>query len=76
MVNGADREPGQITAAVSPNRLSVSARTDAQTVLVLLKSIVMPDQPMKVLAFGSYAGGRRDRAIVEVDRGQAPRASR
>jgi hypothetical protein len=39
IVNGADREPGQITAVVNPSRCNVSANTEAQTVFVLRKSI-------------------------------------
>jgi hypothetical protein len=33
IVNGADREPGQITAVVNPSRCNVSANTEAQTCL-------------------------------------------
>jgi hypothetical protein len=39
MVRGVERDPGQITAVVNPNRCNVSTRMEAQTVLVLRKSM-------------------------------------
>ena len=41
IVNGADREPGQMTAVVNPNRCKVSANIEAQRVFVLRKSIII-----------------------------------
>ena len=41
MVSGADREPGQITAVVSPSRCNVSARMEAQRVFVFRKSSIL-----------------------------------
>ena len=41
IVNGADREPGQITAVVNPRRCKVSANIEAQRVFVLRKSIIL-----------------------------------
>ena len=39
MVRGVERDPGQMTAVVNPRRFKVSARMEAQTVLVLRKSM-------------------------------------
>jgi hypothetical protein len=39
IVNGVDREPGQITTSVTPTRTSVSANTEAHNVLRFVKSI-------------------------------------
>jgi hypothetical protein len=38
---GVERDPGQITAVVNPSRCRVAARIEAQTELVLRKSIVI-----------------------------------
>jgi hypothetical protein len=39
-VKGVEREPGQIIAVVKPKRYNVSTSTEAQTVLMLRKSII------------------------------------
>jgi hypothetical protein len=39
IANGADRDPGQITAVVKPSRLNVSPKIEAQTVFLFVKSI-------------------------------------
>jgi hypothetical protein len=40
IVSGVDRDPGEITAEASPNRTSVSTKTEAHSVLVFLKSSI------------------------------------
>ena len=53
MVKGVEREPGQTTAVVNPQRYKVSTSIDAQRVLTLRKSsleLVVDDTPCFELA--------------------------